>query len=301
MAQLTTLDVAKLDTGADYPLIEEAFTLAPELRIIPADTIAGTSIPLTVRTGLPTVGFRGMNSGVDPVKSTYETRVFQTFNLDALMQMDEKLFTGAKDKARVLDSEAVGVLEAAAKTVGSQFYYGDISGNGFPGLIAQAANDAAHVVDKTGSSAKSSVWLVEIGREKLEFIWGNNQVIALDEWRKATISDATGKKLPGLEAWMKGSIGLRLANKNAAFRLKNIGTASSKTLTDADLYALIKLARTAGANLKNCVFLMSPRSQEQLRASRTATSPTGAPAPTPSELEGIKIQDTSSISDDEQA
>lgn len=301
MPYLTTLDIAKIDAGADYPLIEEAFTLAPELGLIPADTILGTSVTLTVRTGLPTVGFRGMNAGVDPGKSTYETKVFQTYNLDALMQVDEKLVTGTKNPARVLDNEAVGTMTAGVNTIGSQLYYGDVSGVGFPGLIAQAANDAAHVIDKTGASARSSVWLVELGREKLEFIWGNNQVVKLEPWEKATLTDAAGKKYPGMEAWMKGSIGLRLANKNAAYRLKNVGTAAGKTLVDADLFVLRALAAKAGANLRNCVFLMSPRSLEQLRASRTATNPTGAPAPIPTDLAGIRIVETGSISEDEQA
>ena len=69
----TLLDIAKLDAGIGYPLIEEAVKLAPELALVPADTILGTTMELTVRSGLPTVRFRNANEGVARSKSSYET------------------------------------------------------------------------------------------------------------------------------------------------------------------------------------------------------------------------------------
>ena len=53
MSVPTLLDLAKLDAGIGYPIIEEVVKLAPELRLVPADTITGTTMELTVRTGLP--------------------------------------------------------------------------------------------------------------------------------------------------------------------------------------------------------------------------------------------------------
>ena len=39
MSVPTLLDIAKLDAGIGYPLIEEAVKMAPELTVVPADTM----------------------------------------------------------------------------------------------------------------------------------------------------------------------------------------------------------------------------------------------------------------------
>lgn len=297
MAKLTYLDIAKLDAGADSALVEEAIVNAPEFSTVPAKGIVGTTAQLTVRTGLGTVGFRKFNAGVLPVSSTFESRVFQTMNLDAPITIDRKLVSGAKDPARVLDAEAVGVMEAAFQKAGSQFYYGTGSDDGFPGLIAQYAADTAHTVDVTGTSAKSSVWMLELGEATCAFLLGNDQTIKMGEWKEATETDADGTKKPVMENWMLSSLGLQLGNKNSAVRIKNIGTAAGKTLTDAHLYSAFAKF-TTNKRKPNAIF-MSPRSLEQLRASRTATTVTGEAAPLPTMWNGIPIISTSSISDDE--
>ena len=58
--------------------------------------------------------------------------------------------------------------------IGTQFYYG--TGNdakGFPGLLAQSKGDAAHVVDAGGAAGKTSIWFLRLGRECVEFLFGN--------------------------------------------------------------------------------------------------------------------------------
>ena len=97
----TLLDLAKLDAGIGYPIIEEAVKLAPELQVVPADTIAGTTMELTVRTGLPSVSFRNANEGVARSKSSYETRTFQTHILDHQIAVDSQIVDGARDKGRL--------------------------------------------------------------------------------------------------------------------------------------------------------------------------------------------------------
>ena len=148
MSVPTLLDIAKLDAGIGYPLIEEAVKMAPELTVVPADTMTGTTMELTVRTGLPSVRFRNANEGVPRSKSSYETRTFQTHILDHQIAVDAQIVDGARDPGRLLENHASGVIEAAMQYIGSQFYYG--TGNdskGFPGLLAQIKADAAHLVD----------------------------------------------------------------------------------------------------------------------------------------------------------
>ena len=67
-----------------------------------------------------------------------------------------------------------------------------------------------------------------------------------------------------------------------------------KALTDALLGKALALLPAAFRPMITDIF-MAPRSAEQLRASRTAVNPTGAPAPTPTDFEQIPIRITDSI------
>jgi hypothetical protein len=124
MSVPTLLDLAKLDAGVGYPIIEESVKSAPELRVVPASTILGTTMELTVRTGLPSMAFRDANQGVPRSKSRYETKTFQTHILDHQIAVDEQIVNGAKDRGRLLENHVGGVMESAMQYVGSQFYYG---------------------------------------------------------------------------------------------------------------------------------------------------------------------------------
>lgn len=296
----TLLDLKKIEAGIGYNLIAEAITARrPELSVIPADTLIGTSMELTVLAGLPTVAFRNLNEGVAKSKPRFETRTFQCAILDQQVQVDKRLADLAKDRGRFLENQTMPVIEAALNHVSSQFYYGvTIDAKGFIGLIAQANSAATHVHDATGASAKSSVWFLSLGREKLEWLWGNNETVTLDgEWKEETLYDANGNGFPGLSNWVKGRPGLRLANKNAAVRIKNLSTGAGKTLTDAMMFAALRLTMDLGVD--PTVIVMNGRSADQLRASRTATNVTGAPAPLPRDFEGIPIHISTSITNDE--
>jgi len=301
MSVPTLLDIAKLDAGIGYPLIEEAVKLAPELMVVPADTILGTTMELTVRSGLPSVRFRNANEGVPRSKSTYETRTFQTHILDHQVAVDEQIVHGARDKGRLLENHASGAMEAAMQYIGSQFYYG--TGNdtkGFPGLLAQCKSDAAHTVDAAGATSKTSVWFLRLGRECVEFLFGNGQTIRLnDTWDLETVYDDNGNPYKAYTNWMKGRIGMRLANKNCAVRIKNLEEAGTnkKTLNDSLLYSAYEKFTEFGFEPTH--IFMNGRSREQLRNSRTATTSNGTPAPLPTEWEGIPIIRTASIANDE--
>ena len=269
--------------------------------VVPADTILGTTMELTVRSGLPSVRFRNANEGVPRSKSTYETRTFQTHILDHQVAVDEQIVNGARDKGRLLENHASGAMEAAMQYIGSQFYYG--TGNdtkGFPGLLAQCKSDAAHTVDAAGAASKTSVWFLRLGRECVEFLFGNGQTIRLnDTWDLETVYDDNGNPYKAYTNWMKGRVGMRLANKNCAVRIKNLEEAGTnkKTLNDSLLYSAYEKFTEFGFEPTH--IFMNGRSREQLRNSRTATNAAGTPAPLPTEWEGIPIIRTASIANDE--
>lgn len=296
---MTLLDLAALDAGVAHSIIEESVQIAPELRVVPADIILGSTIPLTVRTDIPTASFRWANEGVARSKSKFEQRVFQCHTLDHQVAVDTKIVADARDPARVLLSHALGAMEAAFRTVSSQFYYG--TGNdakGFPGLISQAKTAATHVHDAGGSTAKSSAWMVRLGMESLEFLFGNGTTIDFDEdWKIETIYDADSNPYQAWTNWMMGNIGLRLANKNSAVRIKNLGTDTGKGLTDDVLYSAYELFTGFGHEPTH--IFMNGRSREQLRKSRTATTTDGNPPPIPEQWNGIPIIRTAGITNAE--
>lgn len=297
---LTLLDIKKLDSGIGFELIEESVSEAPELRVIPVETIPGTEMKLTVRTQLPEVAFRHFNEGTARSKSAYEDRVFETAILDHQVAIDRKLVEASLTPARVLENHMVGALEAAFRHIGKQFYYG--TGNdkkGFPGLLAQMMADSDHEVDATGTAAKSSVYFVRLARESLMFLFGSGTTINMQEdWKLETVTDSNGNPFQAFVNWLTGSVGLRLANRQSCVRIKNIGTANGKTLTDALMFsAYQKFVDGCGAEPTH--IFMTGRSQEQIRASRTAVNPTGAPVSLVDNFQGIPIIRSASISNNE--
>ena len=116
----------------------------------------------------------------------------------------------------------------------------------------------------------------------------------MGDWMEETVESAAGKKLRALVSYVSGRVAPRLSNKNALVRIKKIGTDTNKTLNDSLLFQAFEKFLTNGQE-PNAIF-MTPRSQRQLQASRTATTTNGAPAPLPNEWNGIPIYITNSIS-----
>ena len=298
---ITLLDLKKTEAGIGHELVEEAVVVAPELRLISADYIVGNTMTLEVRTALPTVAFRRFNEGAATGADSTENKTFECATLDHLIEVDQAMIDAFAPavKARKLESRSLGAIQAAFQHVGKQFYYGNASsgGNdtkGFPGLIAQMKADSSHEVDAGGSSVKSSVFLVMNGPDLCEFLFANNRTITFDEeWVKGTATDDNGGKFPVYQNWMRGSVGLRLANRNACIRIKNIGTATGKTLTGDMMASALGKLDDLGMPRANAMFFMNGRSREQLRLSRkTDLNPDPA---MPKDYEGVPIVHTASI------
>lgn len=299
------LELKKLEQGIGYELIEENVKVRPELTIIDADTLAGTEMSLSVRTDLPSVAFTRPNEGVGTSKSRFVNRIFQCANLDAIIKCDlrvlKKFGSNSPAAGRWMSAEQSGFVESAMRLACRQFYYGiNQDAKGFPGLIAQSATDADHVLDATGSEdKKTSIWLIAAGPNKLQWLFGEDRTLVFDEWFKQTIAaeDDSTKQIEAMISWMHWAPGMRLANKNAAFRIKNITTQANKTATFAQMFAAIEIMRDE-LGMEPTHILMSNRSREQLRLSLVTDLLPNPPLPT--EFEGVPIVHTSSISNTEQ-
>jgi len=306
---LTLLDLAKLNS-ADMAvgLIEEVATVAPEVTIIPARTIPGTSYKISARTGRPTVAFRALNEGTDATKSNFTERTIEAFLLSARVECDKAAANAYIDGAVAYQAlEARGVMAEALFKVGQQTIYGTAQdGKGFPGLQALVSTLGGVIVDGTQStgSACSSVYAIAAGSQGVQYVYGQNTTIDLSAFREGDATDSNSKRFAAYIADLTAWVGLQCANKYAVGRIKNLGTTTGNTCSDAKL---LDLLRQFPVGVKPTHFLMSRRSAYQLAISRSITPNTKQEAfngllnGLPTESFGIPIIVTDSISDTETA
>lgn len=300
MGMPTLLDIAKRNgSDAVVGLIDETSKAHPEITIGFARTIKGLNYKTLVRTGLPTVSFRNANEGVSASKGTTENRLVETFIFNPRWECDKAVADVAEDGAEAfIADEAAATLEASWQYLCSQFYYGTSNdAKGFPGLLA-AYDSTNMVVDAGGTTATtgSSVWAVKFGRKEVSWVYGEGGQLALSPVTEQRVLDSSSKPYTAYCQEMLARPGLQVGSKRVIGRIKKLTEDSGKGLTDA---LIAKLLSKFEAGVVPDLLLMSRRSLRQLRDSRTATNPTGAPAPFPSEAFNIPIQVTDAIVDTE--
>lgn len=301
MSRTTLLDIAKANgSDATAGLIEEATKAHPELTLGSARTIRGLNYKTLIRTGNPAVSFRNANEGVTATKGDYENRLVETYILNPRFEADKAVADKYEDGWEAyLAMEAMGIMEAAMTLLGKQFYYGTNAtyggdAKGFPGLLA-SLDTPNMVVDAGGTTATtgSSVWAVKFGPKDVIWVYGNDGSLELDDVRTETLYDSSDNPFTGYVQELLAYPGLQVGSVRSIGRIKKLTEDSGKGLTD-DLIA--KLLEKFEVGIVPDVLLMNRRSVRQLRASRTATNVTGAPAPFPTESFGIPIAVTDSIS-----
>jgi hypothetical protein len=299
MANPTLLDIA-IANAADpaVGLIEESIQACPELTLGAARPIKGILYKTLVRTALPSVAFRDANEGTATTKGTYENRTIETFIMNPMWNCDKAVADGFEDGAPAfIAMEGLGLVESAMRTICRQMYYGKrtaFSGDakGFPGLLDSV--NATMVVDAGGTTdnVASSVWAVKFGPQDVQWVWGLNGDLKLSDPIEQQINDANSNPYIAYVQNLLARPGIQVGRYQAIGRIKKLTTDVGKTLTDSllgDLLALFPVGL-----IPDC-FLMTRRSLQQLRKSRTATNPTGVPAPIPSEAFGVPIYPTDSI------
>lgn len=306
----TLLDVIKANSAdKDVGIIDETIKLHPEMTLSDARTIPGTEYKTLVRTALgrTTGSFRASNTGTDPINHTYENRKVETFIIEPRVEVDvadAKAHTDGPEAYVAIQTE--GALEGEMQGLCRCFYYGTDAtfGNAlaFPGLL-QSYDTVNMTIDAGGTTdnTATSVWLVEFGPKSIRWVVGQNGQIKFNDVRIESLTDANNKKFDGYVQTMNGRIGMQVGTQQAAVRIKKITDDNGKTLTDKLL--LDALAKFPSGH-QPTVILMTRRAGKQLAESRTATNPSGTPAPMPTEIMGlngtaIPIRITDSISDTE--
>jgi hypothetical protein len=309
----TLLDLAKTK-GNDQTvgLIEESIVTAPEFGRIPMREISGTSYKTLVRTGYPVSQFRHANEGVPRSKSTFEQRLAECFIIDNAIAADKAVADAWEPGGAAAWQmiEAAGVMEAVLRMIGRQTYYGNSSDaaaaglgdqKGFPGFIdCYDADD--YEVDATGTTGKTSVWAVKLGLKDVHYIGGGNNplTLAMPEWRLQTVNIETNKQMTAYVNSLMGWIGMQVGSRHSLVRIKNISAENGKGMTDTlGAEAIEKFPSGVVPDL----FIMNRRSRRQLRTSRQTIAGVGGTlpnsVPTPTDIDGIPILVTDSLSNAE--
>lgn len=317
-ASPTLLDIATINADSGVVgLIDETIEAHPELALVPARTINGVFYKTLVCTTLPDVAFRDANEGTAATKAVYENRLVETFILSPKWVCDKAVADRCEDGAEAFIALAARAhLEAAAQHLCSCFYYGltTVGGTprhatagdakGFPGLhdaigLSAAANLLVDAGETGAGNIATSVFMIKAGPTDVNWVWGNNGALEVDDVRIESVLDSGGTN--SFTAYVQELLaypGLQVGNRYCVGRIGEIDNSASaaESLTDdmlADLYAQFP------TGYKPDMILMNRRSQGQLRANRTATNATGAPAPFPQEWEGIPIHITDAIENTE--
>ncbi len=302
---MTSANVVVFNKLDMYLNLSDVLDNAPVLARLAARTAPGITFVHSKTTANPSVGFRDVNDGIENTKGTH-VQVTSTLKfLDASFAMDEAAaLADSRGVDHVMGIEAMAHLRQALAECEEQVWYGTGTGGqsgGFTGLANQTNLDGASdsmVINAGGTTANtgSSCWLIRTGEEDLELLWGMQGVIQMSERMRVERAGSTTGRFWALAHAIHGWVGLKIGRAFSAARIANLTADSGKGLTDDLIARAIELFPSDAQPQYIC---MNRRSLGQLRRSRTATNPTGAPAPFPTEAFGVPIIPTDRISSTE--
>lgn len=280
---------------------------APLLQVMFAKAASNGTQHKYMRTTVASASaFRAVNTGLLKTFSQDEQITDTLKYLDGSFYVDVAIADQFKDGpeayiqkelARTLRQRLFGLEQQILLGVGAD-------ANGFVGLADDTGLDAltdAMVVapaNPGAGSANTSVWLIRHGDEDCAAIMGNNGEIVVGETVVQAVYENTTVDLKSYAAYytpVGAYAGFQLGGTYSAARLCNVNTAtltSTDALTDDDIYGAISLFP---AGRQPNAIAMNRNALRMLRNSRTAVNATGAPAPRPTDVEGIPIIVTDAI------
>ena len=247
---LTLLDVAKrLDPDGGAADIAELLSQDNEM-LMDMPWLEGnlpTGHRVTVRTGLPDVAWRKLNSGVPQSKSTTAQVDEACGMLEAFGQVDIDLAMLNGNTAAFRAGENRGFIEAMNQEMVSTVFYGDTAVNPerFLGLSPRFGDitgpeNADNIIDASGSgSDNTSIWLVGWAPHTVHGIYpkGSKAGLVHEDLGIDTVLDANSRKYRAYLDRYQWKCGIAVRDWRYVVRIANIDT--------SDLLA----SAASGANL----------------------------------------------------
>lgn len=219
-----------------------------------------------IRTGLPSVAWRLLNSGSIPSKSRTAQITEHCGILEAWSEVDVDLASLNGNTAEWRMSEARAFLEAMSQEAAQTMIYGN-SGTApeeFTGLAARysaisGATNAQNVITGSGSGGdNSSVWLVGWGEQSIFGIFPKGSTAGLqhNDYGEQTIENAggvTGARMRVLQERFQWKLGLVLKDWRYVVRIPNIDISNLVSKASAaDLTELMIKAMHRIPNMRAC-------------------------------------------------
>ena len=289
---------------ADIDGISDLLQDAPLLKTLVSEFASnGTQHKYLKETSAPVVGFRAINDGRDHGHSNDTKVTVDLALLDCSFHVDSAYADEYRfGKESWIARESQRALQAGFFKAEQQLIYGTgASAAGFTGLADASTIDALAdemVVDAGGAAALSSVYLVRSvdAMTDCTLITGNDGNISVGASYEQMMAGSSTGMFNAYVTPVQAYLGLQIGSIYSIGRIANLAVANP--LTDdliADALAKFPAARPATH------LVMDRRSLQQLQASRTATNPTGAPAPFPSSAFNVEIVVTDAITNAETA
>lgn len=290
------------DANVDFEvsnLLQDTPVLA-SLEAVPSSH--GLSHKYLRETVAASAGFRSINAGLTNTASEDELVTESLKFLDATWEDDvaivKAMATGKGGVDAYVNRRLQKSLAAAMVGIEKQLIYGDQAPGatgGFTGLIDGI--DTGMVVDAGGSTVdeQTSVYAIRTGTEDFAVVYNgdNNGTVEVDEVRKDSAVDGSGDKYSTYRQDVDGYLGSQVGNIYTLGRIANLHPTDSGASLDDDLIS--ELLSLFPSGQKPSFLAMNRQSLKQLQQSRTATNPTGVPAPFPSEAFGVPIIVTDQI------
>lgn len=252
-------------------------------------------------TQAPDVGFRSENDGREYDHSVDETVTVTCKILDFSWEVDQaNADAHPRGREYLIALEGARHLAAALYKLESQIFYGTGTGGssaGFAGFMNSTFLDALAddmVINAGGTTAnvQSSAYGVRVGGDDVKLVTPMAQGISLGDTTIIKAVGATGF-YPAYFTPASLYIGLQMGGKYSIGRIANLTqTDSGKDLTDDLAYELRKLFP---AGRKPQYLVANADRWEALRKSRTATNPTGQPAPLAEVVAGMTAVESDAI------
>lgn len=299
---MTTTEIAKFNDSDLDGALNDILDESPLVAVAAARSITGIDFKYNTRTGAPVVGFRSANDGRE-VDKTDHTLVTATCTiLDTSFDMDMAV-AKADDRGMsvAIATETQSHLRAGMFALEQQIVNG--GGSGFTGFADHADLDAladAMVIGAGGTGSDThSVYAVRFGPEDTELIWGEGGLIDIGDPVTIEKAGATTGFYPAIYVPSTSWTGLKKGRSKSVGRIANLESAGSSNILTDDLLAQLIALFPAGRKPTHLV--MNGTAQQKLREGRTATNPTGTPAPFPTDAFGIPIVVTDALVDTETA
>lgn len=266
--------------------------LMAELPFIPASN--GMQHKFLVETGAAGAAFRTVNNGVTNASGTEKEVTAELKYLDCSWNRDVALADGAKDKDLYFEKQSMKALNAGISKAEYSFVQGTAYDAAGPDGLDDLIQDEM-ILDAKGANGGSHVYMFIKGESDVAGVVGNEGKFNVGEISNSLVVDEAGGKYTVDFQKIAGYMALQVGGKYSAAKAINVASVDDDLLSD--LYFKFPADRLTALR-NNGVILMSRKCLNDLKKSRTATSVTGAPAPTPTDFEGIKIIVSDAVKDD---